>query len=137
MPTQHKCSKDTVNRKNACVWCKNLYYVRVRIIVHKGKVVYVYTLVSWFIMYICNGVAYITTMSLDFWNSWSKIIFPELSFFRGGRCNVRNIDLLVVALDEPECAGEESLTQLENTGQHFVYSFLLFKVCALQKFFCI
>ena len=27
-----------------------------------------------------DGVAYITTMSLDFWNFWSKIIFPEISF---------------------------------------------------------
>ena len=32
-------------------------------------------------------------------------------------CNVRNIDLLIVALDEPECADEVSLAQLVNTGQ--------------------
>jgi len=47
-------------------------------------------------------------------------------------CNVRNIDLLVVALDEPECADEDSLAQLVNTGQPFVYQYLLFKVCAPQ-----
>jgi len=52
--------------------------------------------------------------------------------FIGGSCNVRNIDWLVVALEEPECAGEESFTQLENTGQHFIHSYFLFKVCAPQ-----
>ena len=45
--------------------CKNLYCERDRTIVQKGKLVYVYSLVS-FVMYICDGVAYITTMSLDF-----------------------------------------------------------------------
>ena len=45
-------------------------------------------------------------------------------------CNVRNIDWLVVALDEPECAGEVPLAQLVNTGQPCVYKYLLFKVCA-------
>jgi len=83
--------------------------------------VYVYSLVSLIVMYMCDGVAYITTMSWDFLNFWSKIIFPEISFFREGRCNVRNIDLLVVALDEPECADEVSLAQLVNTGPPCVY----------------
>ena len=78
-PTQHNNSKDADNRKNACVMCKNLYGVRDRTIVQKGKLVYVYSLVSLFVMYVCDGVAYITTMSLDFWNFWSKIIFPEIS----------------------------------------------------------
>ena len=45
-------------------------------------------------------------------------------------CNVRNKDWLVVALDEPECAGEVPLAQLVNTGQPCVYKYLLFKVCA-------
>jgi len=46
--------------------------------------------------------------------------------------NVRNIDLLVVALDEPECADEVSLAQLVNTGQPCFYKYLLFKICAPQ-----
>ena len=54
---------------------------------------------------------------------------PKLS---GKFCNVRNIDWLVVALDEPECAGEDSLAQLVNTGQPCVYKYLLFKVCTPQ-----
>ena len=32
----------------------------------KGKLVYVYSLVSLFVMYICDGIAYITTMSWIF-----------------------------------------------------------------------
>ena len=44
-------------------------------------------------------------------------------------CNVRKIDLLVVALDEPECADEVSLAQLQNTGQPCFYKYLLFKLC--------
>jgi len=47
-------------------------------------------------------------------------------------CNVRNIDWLVVALDGPECAGEDSLAPLVNTGQPCVYKYLLFKVSAPQ-----
>ena len=47
-------------------------------------------------------------------------------------CNVRNIDLLIVALDKPECADEVSLAQLVNTGQSCFYKYLLFKVCAPQ-----
>ena len=46
--------------------------------------------------------------------------------------NVRNIDLLVVALDKPERADEVSLAQLVNTGQPYFYKYLLFKVCAPQ-----
>jgi len=53
--------------------------------------------------------------------------------FRGGRGNVRNIAWLAVALDKPQCASEESLTQLENTGQQFVYVYTLFKICGAQK----
>jgi len=49
-------------------------------------------------------------------------------------CKVRNNDWLVVVLDEPECAGKDSLAQLVNTGQPCVYRYLLFKVCAPQKF---
>jgi len=51
---------------------------------------------------------------------------------RTQRCNVRNIDWLVVALDEPECVCEEGLAQLVNTGQPCFYKYLLFKVCAPQ-----
>jgi len=36
-------------------------------------------------------------------------------------CNVRNIDLLIVALDKPEFADEVSLAQLVNTGQPCFY----------------
>ena len=31
-------------------------------------------------------------------------------------CNVRNIDWLAVTLDEPECAGNDSLAQLVSPG---------------------
>ena len=75
---------------------------------------YVYSLVS-FVMYICDGIAYITTMSWIF-EILVKNNFPRNFIFRGGRCNVRNIDLLIVALDKPECADEVSLAQLVNTG---------------------
>ena len=54
--------------------------MRDRTIVQKGNIVYVYTPVSLFVMYICDGVAYITTMSLDFLKFLVKIIFPEISF---------------------------------------------------------
>ena len=47
-------------------------------------------------------------------------------------CNVRNIDLLIVALDKPEFADEVSLAQLVNMGQPCFYKYLLFKVCAPQ-----
>jgi len=48
------------------------------------------------------------------------------------RCNLRNIDLLVVALVVPECADEVSLAQLVNTRQPYFYKYSLFKVCAPQ-----
>ena len=59
---------------------KYSYSVNDETIEKKGEKLYVYTLVSLFVMCICDGVAYITTMSLDFWNFWSKLIFPEISF---------------------------------------------------------
>ena len=92
---------------------------------------YVYSLVS-FVMYICDGVAYITTMSLEFLKFLVKNNFPRNFIFRGGRCNVCNIDLLIVAMDKLECADEVSLAQLVNTGQPCFYKYLLFKVCAPQ-----
>ena len=64
----------------------------------------------------------------------AKVIPPstfELTFTAlASYCNVHNIDWLAVALDEPECAGKDSLAQLVNTGQPCFYKYLLFKVCA-------
>jgi len=80
MPTQHNYSKNADNRKNACVKCKNLYCGRDITIVQKGKLLYAYSLVSLFVIHICDGVAYITKMVWGFGNFWSKIIFLEISF---------------------------------------------------------
>jgi len=112
-------SEDADNLKNACVMCKYLYCESWKDCTKRENSVCIY--LGFIIYYV-----FLQRCCLHYDNEFGllkflvKNNFPRNFIFRRGRCNVRNTDWLVVALDEPECAGEESVTQLENTWQPFV-----------------
>ena len=60
-------------------------------------------------MYVCTFVTVLPTLQQVWILEISGKNFPRNFIFRGGRCNVRNTDWLIVAMDETESAGEETL----------------------------